>query len=77
MNRKNAHHALQRVAAMHAVPLPEVIGEIENAIQEAYRHALQQNDPDCLRLWESIPKEGQLPTAEEMIAYLSTYLYIL
>jgi len=64
--KKLIHRKLEIVAQDQGVSVEEVRREIEEMIQES------MNSPnDIIRLrWASIPREGEVPTAEEFMAHV-------
>ncbi len=64
MNTDRANHALEKLARQKGLPVESVIAEIESAI--AQTAAGQSRE-----LFRKIPCAGELPTAPEMIAYIS------
>ena len=67
MNLKKARRALRAVAKRQGLSEREVVAAIEPAIAQAYR----QGDGKILAQWEKIPCAGDMPTAYELVAYLS------
>ena len=66
-----AYHVLHRVAQMEEIPVQQVIRDIEDAIQEAYLSAKEGNNQEVLARWHEIPCEGEIPSALELLTYLS------
>lgn len=71
MKREMAKVSLRLVARKYGIPEETVKEQIELAIREAFLAARRENDPEVLRLWEEIPREAEIPTACEMVAYLA------
>ena len=66
MDTQKAVKIIEQVARSHGVSPEEVTSEINEAIREA---ATTQN-PKAQSLWSLIPREGDLPNAAELIAFL-------
>ena len=62
---------LEWVAQREGTTAEKVLFEIEAAISLAYRNAILSNDENLIRIWKEIPCKGNMPTATEMISYLS------
>ena len=69
-----AYRALQQVARQEGVTVEQVIREIESSIRMAYAESLKKGDRAALKKWQSIPCEGELPNALEMVEHLSGQL---
>lgn len=70
MEKKQALWALRQVAQNNGVSLAQVIQEIDKLIEEA----MHSDDPAVRAQWEQIPREGAVPTAVEVMVYLSERL---
>lgn len=66
-----AYYALLEVAKQEGVPLTTVIQNIEDAIKEAHSRAITENNTAIISAWSHIPCKGKIPTAVELISYLS------
>jgi tripartite-type tricarboxylate transporter receptor subunit TctC len=66
MNQERARWALLEVARRHGVDEGHVRSEIEKAIAEAMKN------PESREVWEKIPSEGEVPTPEELTAFLAS-----
>jgi hypothetical protein len=67
MNRKrDLTHIFERIAAEHHTTVEKVRREIELAIQVG----LQNPDPKVQAQWAKIPRKGDVPTPDELIAYI-------
>ncbi len=64
MDIQMANHALEKLAKQKGLPVESVIAEIESAIAQAAAGQSRE-------LFRNIPCAGELPTAPEMIAYIS------
>ena len=69
--RWRAYHALRKVAKMEGISVQQVVENIDEAIGEAYRTAKEENDREVIERWSKIPCRGELPTALELIVYLT------
>ena len=70
MDLERAHMALVATALKSGVTVEEVRFEIDKAIREAMSNA----NPIIQQRWRNIPRSGDVPTAEELIAYVSDSL---
>ena len=61
----------QKVARKEGISVRQVVSDIETVIQEAYTLALQENNSSVIEAWKAIPCKGELPTAVELVIYLS------
>lgn len=71
MNREKAETALQIIAEKEGVSVQEV----RLRIQEAIDMAIANPDPFIRKFWESIPHQGERPSFEEVICFLSDEWY--
>ena len=67
MDLERAHKALVATALKSGVTVEEVRFEIDKAIREA----MANPNPIIQQRWRNIPRSGDVPTAEEFIAYIS------
>ena len=67
MKKSKGARAIKKVAVKERVSVAEVRGEIEKAINEA----MADPDPAVRAYWAGIPKKGEKPTPEEVIAYMA------
>ena len=65
---KDAEHALREVARQNNTTLEEVKKEIRLAMLAG----LCNSDPAVQARWKDIPCAGEVPTPEELIAYVAT-----
>ena len=65
-----AYRALKRVAQQEGVTVEHVIEEIERRIRLAYADCIKRGDRMALAQWEAVPREGELPTALELVEHL-------
>ena len=65
---KDAERALQEVARQNGMTLEEVKKEIRLAMLAG----LCNTDPAVQARWKDIPCAGEVPTPEELIAYVAT-----
>lgn len=67
---KDAEHALREVARQNNTTLEEVKKEIRLAMLAG----LCNSDPAVQARWKDIPCVGEVPTPEELIAYVATLI---
>lgn len=70
MDLEKAHNALVLTALQKGMTVEEVRHEIDLSIREA----MANPDPLIQQRWKNMPKAGNVPTAEELIAYASDIL---
>jgi len=63
--KKNITHILKRIAAQHHTTVEEVRREMNVAIRAGINHP----DPAVRAQWVKIPRKGEIPTPEDLIAY--------
>ncbi len=66
-----AKQTIREVAKKEGQPVRSVTDEIEYAIVQAYHEARESGDPGKIAMWDRIPKKGEIPTAVEMILFLT------
>lgn len=64
---KQARIAIEKIARENGVTIFEVRREIEKAIEEG----MKSTEPNAIRFWHSIPRQGITPTPEEAIMYIA------
>lgn len=57
----------KRIAARNST----TVAEVRHNMQEAIRIGMQNPDPAVRAAWARIPREGDMPTPEEMVACLA------
>jgi len=67
MNTKEARKALDQVATDEGVSIETIMNEIDIAMGAARSNP----NPEIQRLWNEIPCQGEHPTPEEVIAYIT------
>lgn len=67
MKWRKANHAIKKVAKQNGVRIEDVRREIEIAIAAGKTNP----DPKVQAYWKGIPCEGEYPTPEEFITFLS------
>lgn len=70
MDLEKAHNALVLTAMQKGITVEEVRYEIDLVIREA----MADPNPLIRQRWKDMPKAGDVPTAEEVIAYVSDML---
>lgn len=63
---KGFTHIIERIAAEHNTTVEEVRREIEAAILVGFNNP----DPKVQAQWAKIPRRGDVPTPDELIAYV-------
>ena len=66
----SARRAIEEVARREGKTVAEVRADMMEAIEEAYRTP----DPNAQALWAQIPREGEIPTPEELIIWVGKRL---
>ncbi len=61
-------HALERVALQYETTTDEV----RKSMMEALAIGRASTDPDVRRIWEQIPCRGDVPSVEDVMAYILT-----
>lgn len=74
MKEDRIRAVLEVVAQNNHTTVEEVKMEIELSIAEAIKTAIKNNDTKRLKKWKNIPCRGEVPTAEELLAYLTRIL---
>jgi hypothetical protein len=62
---ESAHRALEQIAEKNNT----TVEEVRKQIKIAMINGLVSDDPRQKAYWHSIPREGDIPTPEEFIAY--------
>lgn len=75
MEGRRICNILEAVARKEGVSLAEVVFEIESAISVAYQNAKLSNDQAVIKMWNEIPCKGGVPTAVELIDYLTNRVF--
>lgn len=60
------HRAMKQIAKEHNTTIEKVKNEIKIVIEEAMKNP----DRDVQAEWEKIPREGAIPTPEDVLTYL-------
>ena len=66
-----AYHALMEIATKENIPISNVIQSIEDAILNAYSGSFSQGNTAAISARANIPCKDTVPTAIELIAYIS------
>ncbi len=66
MNARKIRESLQKIADNNGVSVEEVRRDIADAIDAARENP----DPKVQAFWASVPRKGEKPTPEEVIAYI-------
>lgn len=75
MNHQNARRAIQKIAKGEGIPETQVVAEMERAMEEGRQSAYASGDPREIAFWESLPHEGEKPTAYEFVEFMSQLTY--
>ena len=62
-----ADRALRKIAEREGV----TVDSVRRQIQIAMINGLSSTDPKVKAFWDSIPRENEIPTPEELILYIS------
>lgn len=74
MKEKEARRALRKLAAKRGVPEKKITADIEEMIRVTLEDIHKQGDSVSIQKWAQIPCRGEIPTALELIGYLSEEL---
>ena len=50
------------------------VSEVRSEIDKAIEIGMSDPDPDVQAIWDSIPRKGDIPTTEELIAWVCSQL---
>ena len=64
-----AERAIRQLAKERDVPEEQVVLEIEEASAEGLKISRQTGNTVALKIWDSIPRRGEIPTAVEFIDF--------
>lgn len=67
LKMKIAEDAIRKIAADSG----ESVESVRRNIQIAMVNGLASTDADVQRFWQSVPREGELPTPEDLILYIA------
>ena len=70
LEMESAKRAIAEVARREGKTIDEVRASMIEAIEEAYKTP----DPSAQALWATIPREGEIPTPEELIIWVGKRL---
>lgn len=71
MDIRKVRRAVRKVAKRNGVSQEQVLSEIDSAIHAAINTARINKDHSILNRWKAIPREGEIPTAYELLTYLA------
>lgn len=74
MNIRKIRRAIRATAKVHGISETQAEAEIENMIRKIVEKARREMDEQTLLKWKKIPSKGDIPTAYELIDYLSEKL---
>ena len=69
-----AERAIRQLAKERGVPEEQIVFEIEVAISEGLKISRQTGNRDALKIWDSVPRRGEIPTAVEFIDFCCDWL---
>lgn len=64
-------HALQIVAEKRHISQDQLLRELDALIADTLAESVRTEDVQSLAAWQKIPAKDSIPTAEELILYLS------
>lgn len=70
MTKQRSKLILKRIAKQERIPVSQVKKEISEVIQ----YGLKSKKKDVNIFWNSVPKNGDIPTPEEVISHISSLL---
>ena len=71
MKNRIIQTSIALAAKKHNVTEERVIREIENCILQTWNAIQAENNQELMDQWRKIPSESEIPTAEELIAYVA------
>ena len=71
MITRKMRRAMKTVAKANGITEAQAVAEIENMIAATIKKAKLENNRQTLEKWKEIPSAGDIPTAYELIDYLS------
>ena len=71
MKQQTIRRALKTVAKNHQMSQEQLTRELDGLIADTLSALSETGNAQALSVWQDIPKEGQVPTAEELIYYLT------
>jgi hypothetical protein len=71
MTKEQAERIYAQIARQHGTNVDEVKKEIKLAMMVG----MCSQDPTVQKKWESIPHDGEVPTPEELLIFLTSQLY--
>lgn len=74
MDLDRAHKAIRQIAEREGISEAQVAADMEHAMEEARKAAYRSGDPKKIALWESICRDGKIPTAYEFVEYFSNFI---
>lgn len=70
-----AEEAIRKIAEREGVSEAQVVADMERAMEEMRQDAYASGDARKIGLWESLPHEGEKPTAYEFVEFLSNFTH--
>lgn len=77
MREKEARRAIRELAVREGVTEKKIIADIEEMIHTTLEEIRQRGDLASIQKWAQIPCQGEIPTALELIGYLSEEIEML
>lgn len=71
MKQQTIRRALKTVAKNHQMSREQLTRELDGLIADTLSALSETGNAQALSAWQDIPKEGQVPTAEEVVAYIA------
>lgn len=75
METYSARCAIRKIAEREGVSEAQVVADMERAMEEMRQDAYASGDARKIGLWESLPHEGEKPTAYEFVEFLSNFTH--
>lgn len=70
-----AEEAIRKIAKREEISEAQVVADMERAMEEMRQDAYASGDARKIGLWESLPHEGEKPTAYEFVEFLSNFTH--
>ena len=74
MKNSRFQKIVEEIARDHGVDSATVLQEMDVAICKGYENAKTANDQNALLLWKMVPCQAEIPTAFELVQYMSQML---
>lgn len=70
-----ARKAIQEIAKREGKTEAQVAADMEIAMEQMRQQAYASRDERKIAFWESLPHEGERPTAYDFVAFLSGFIH--